>query len=171
MWIKIHNDWCRYLYFVPFALQAQIHELKQSQTPSTSQLKSTLLDPSVNLLFEKMKTELGETKEKLEQAQNDLSAWKFTPDRFVILTYLNQMKNIRKKPISRELEHRLISQDEQMNCMTRDAQCAVLKTLINIHFQVNNFICCKELCSQGHCCLVNINQKLSIQFFMTICKE
>ncbi|XP_065057774.1 pre-mRNA-splicing regulator WTAP-like isoform X2 [Rhopilema esculentum] len=61
-------------------LLTQIHELKQSQTPATSQLKSTLLDPSVNLLFEKMKTELGETKDKLEQAQNDLSAWKFTPD-------------------------------------------------------------------------------------------
>ena len=29
-----------------------------------------------------MKTELDETKEKLEQAQNDLSAWKFTPDRY-----------------------------------------------------------------------------------------
>jgi len=61
-------------------LLAQIQELKQSQTPATSQLKSTLLDPSVNLLFEKMKTELGDTKEKLEQAQNDLNAWKFTPD-------------------------------------------------------------------------------------------
>lgn len=104
-----------------------------------------------------MKTELGETKEKLEQAQNDLSAWKFTPDRFVKLTYLNQMKHSRKK--SRELEHKLISQDEQLNCITRDAQCAVLKTLINIYFQVNNFIYCKELCSQGHCCLVNIKSK------------
>eukprot|EP00794_Sanderia_malayensis_P000037 gene37-628_t len=61
-------------------LLTQIHELKQSQNPSTNQLKSTLLDPSVNLLFEKMKSELGDTKEKLEQAQNDLSAWKFTPD-------------------------------------------------------------------------------------------
>ena len=40
-----------------------------------------LLDPAVNLLFEKMKGELTETKEKLEQAQNDLNAWKFTPDR------------------------------------------------------------------------------------------
>jgi hypothetical protein len=29
-----------------------------------------------------MKSELDETKERLEQAQNDLSAWKFTPDRY-----------------------------------------------------------------------------------------
>ena len=43
-----------------------------------------------------MKSELGDTKEKLEHAQNDLSAWKFTPDRFVkTLNYhLNQLKNV-----------------------------------------------------------------------------
>ena len=159
------------LFCVCFVLQAQIHELKQSQTPSTSQLKSTLLDPSVNLLFEKMKTELGETKEKLEQAQNDLSAWKFTPDRFVILTYLNQMKNIRKESVSRELEHKLISQDEQMNCITRDAQCAVLKTLINFYFQVNDVMNNNEVCSQGQCCLVNIKSKTYCSIFMLICKD
>jgi hypothetical protein len=40
-----------------------------------------LLDPSVNVLFQKMQTEMGQLKSKLEQAQDDLSAWKFTPDR------------------------------------------------------------------------------------------
>ena len=40
-----------------------------------------LIDPAVNILLEKMKSEVTETKDKLEQAQNDLSAWKFTPDR------------------------------------------------------------------------------------------
>jgi len=59
---------------------AQIQELKQSQRPSATQLQNMLLDPAVNLLFEKMKGELTDTREKLEQAQNDLSAWKFTPD-------------------------------------------------------------------------------------------
>ena len=61
-------------------LLAQIQELKQAQTPSAQQLQTMLIDPAVNLLFEKMKTELMETKDRLEQAQNDLSAWKFTPD-------------------------------------------------------------------------------------------
>ena len=42
------------------------------------ELRSTLLDPAVNLLFQRMKTDLDSEKEKLEQAQNDLSAWKFT---------------------------------------------------------------------------------------------
>lgn len=36
---------------------------------------------SINLFFLKMKGELEQTKDKLEQAQNELSAWKFTPDR------------------------------------------------------------------------------------------
>uniref|UniRef100_T2MD12 Pre-mRNA-splicing regulator WTAP n=1 Tax=Hydra vulgaris TaxID=6087 RepID=T2MD12_HYDVU len=61
-------------------LVAQNQELKQAQTPSMNQLQSMLIDPAVNLLFEKMKTELTETKDRLEQAQNDLNAWKFTPD-------------------------------------------------------------------------------------------
>uniref|UniRef100_T1JJM3 Pre-mRNA-splicing regulator WTAP n=1 Tax=Strigamia maritima TaxID=126957 RepID=T1JJM3_STRMM len=61
---------------------SQIQELKQSQTPGSSQLRSTLLDPAVNLMFENMKKELIATKAKLEETQNELSAWKFTPDRW-----------------------------------------------------------------------------------------
>ncbi|CAB3977480.1 Pre-mRNA-splicing regulator WTAP [Paramuricea clavata] len=61
-------------------LLTQIHDLKQAQNPAGSQLRSTLLDPAVNVVFQRMKSELDETKDKLEQAQNDLSAWKFTPD-------------------------------------------------------------------------------------------
>ncbi|XP_028414076.1 pre-mRNA-splicing regulator WTAP-like [Dendronephthya gigantea] len=61
-------------------LLTQIHDLKQAQNPAGAQLRSTLLDPAVNIVFQRMKSELDETKEKLEQAQNDLSAWKFTPD-------------------------------------------------------------------------------------------
>ncbi len=40
-----------------------------------------LIDPAVNLVFDRMKVQLADYKEKLEQAQSDLSAWKFTPDR------------------------------------------------------------------------------------------
>ena len=39
-----------------------------------------MLDPAINHLFLKMKTELKETKEKLESATSELAAWKFTPD-------------------------------------------------------------------------------------------
>ncbi|KAG1651942.1 Pre-mRNA-splicing regulator WTAP [Nymphon striatum] len=58
----------------------QIQELKQSQMPSVSQLRSTLTDPAVNLLFEGVTKELKSTQAKLEETQNELSAWKFTPD-------------------------------------------------------------------------------------------
>uniref|UniRef100_A0A2K5U419 Pre-mRNA-splicing regulator WTAP n=1 Tax=Macaca fascicularis TaxID=9541 RepID=A0A2K5U419_MACFA len=57
-----------------------IQYLKQVQQPSVAQLRSTMLDPAINLFFLKMKGELEQTKDKLEQAQNELSAWKFTPD-------------------------------------------------------------------------------------------
>uniref|UniRef100_A0A8C9FH46 Pre-mRNA-splicing regulator WTAP n=1 Tax=Pavo cristatus TaxID=9049 RepID=A0A8C9FH46_PAVCR len=58
-----------------------IQYLKQVQQPSVAQLRSTMVDPAINLFFLKMKGELEQTKDKLEQAQNELSAWKFTPDR------------------------------------------------------------------------------------------
>ena len=49
--------------------QTQIQYLKQVQQPSVAQLRSTV-DPMINLLFLKMKSELEQTKDKLEQAQN-----------------------------------------------------------------------------------------------------
>ncbi|CAH2250047.1 pre-mRNA-splicing regulator WTAP [Pelobates cultripes] len=58
----------------------QIQHLKQVQQPSVAQLRTTMVDPAINLFFLKMKSELEQTKDKLEQAQNELSAWKFTPD-------------------------------------------------------------------------------------------
>ncbi|KAK3516807.1 hypothetical protein QTP70_023682 [Hemibagrus guttatus] len=58
----------------------QIQYLKQVQQPGVAQLRSSMVDPAINLFFLKMKAELEQTKDKLEQAQNELSAWKFTPD-------------------------------------------------------------------------------------------
>ncbi|XP_058054865.1 autotransporter adhesin BpaC [Anopheles bellator] len=58
----------------------QITELKAAQAPGPAALRSALLDPAVNILFQKLKAELQATKAKLEETQNELSAWKFTPD-------------------------------------------------------------------------------------------
>ena len=76
--------------------QTQVHDLKQAQSPSTAQLHSMLMDPAVNLMFLKMKSELKDVKEKLAQAQTDLSAWKFSTDRSVTATTVNI---VRRRPL------------------------------------------------------------------------
>lgn len=53
----------------------QLTELKLS-IPA----KNNLVDPAINLIFIKLKNELKATKAKLEDTQNELTAWKFTPD-------------------------------------------------------------------------------------------
>lgn len=60
--------------------QNQNAEMKASQAPTMASLRSVLLDPAVNILFQKLKAELQATKARLEDTQNELSAWKFTPD-------------------------------------------------------------------------------------------
>lgn len=50
-------------------------------TAGGNSLKHSLLDPAVNLLFERMKRDFDTTKAKMEETQNELAAWKFTPDR------------------------------------------------------------------------------------------
>jgi len=52
----------------------------RKQQASNGTLRKTMLDPAVNFLYQKMKNELKETKEKFESAQSELAAWKFTPD-------------------------------------------------------------------------------------------
>ncbi|KAL7036511.1 hypothetical protein ACKWTF_008829 [Chironomus riparius] len=55
----------------------QLNELKYRKIDSNS---STVFDPAVNIIFTKLKNELKATKAKLEDTQNELTAWKFTPD-------------------------------------------------------------------------------------------
>lgn len=52
----------------------------RKQQASGATLRKTMLDPAINFLYQKMKMELKETKEKFESAQSELAAWKFTPD-------------------------------------------------------------------------------------------
>jgi hypothetical protein len=57
----------------------QLNELKYRKIESNTS-NSTLFDPAVNIIFTKLKNELKATKAKLEDTQNELTAWKFTPD-------------------------------------------------------------------------------------------
>lgn len=61
-------------------LLTQLQEMKHAQNPSSLQLHSLLVDPAVNLMFESIKKELDDSKTKLKQAQDDLIAYKFSPD-------------------------------------------------------------------------------------------
>ena len=71
---------CKFFYILLF-FQDQISDLKAAQSASPSQLRSMLLDPAINLMFTSLKKEMDSIKEKNEQAQSDLAAWKFTADR------------------------------------------------------------------------------------------
>jgi len=61
-------------------LSNQISELKAAQSPSTAAMRNALLDPAVNIIVQKLKQELDATKAKLAQTNEEMSAWKFTPD-------------------------------------------------------------------------------------------
>lgn len=61
-------------------LQEKLDLITQNQLPTSYQLESTLIDPALNMMFEKMKKEMEAAKIKVDEMQNELSAWKFTPD-------------------------------------------------------------------------------------------
>lgn len=66
------------LWFIIFTFQNQITVLKSSHP--TLNGRATLVDPAVNLLINSLRKELATTRAKLEETQNELTAWKFTPD-------------------------------------------------------------------------------------------
>ncbi|CAF3645578.1 unnamed protein product [Rotaria socialis] len=50
------------------------------QTPSFSRLRQTYLDPSINLIYGKMRDEIEHSRKAREEAQKELHSWQFTPD-------------------------------------------------------------------------------------------
>ena len=68
--------------------------MKQAQTQNTAQLRSMLLDPAINLVFQRMAKEMDDHKDKLKQKQNELTAWKFTPDRCILHPSVSSMVNV-----------------------------------------------------------------------------
>lgn len=71
---------CEYYLSIIECFQTQLEELRASN----GSLRQTLLDPIVNTMFQKIKHELRVYREKLDQSQQDMNAWKFTPDRLLL---------------------------------------------------------------------------------------
>ncbi|KAA0191684.1 hypothetical protein HAZT_HAZT007177 [Hyalella azteca] len=66
-------------------LSTKEHELQEmagsvASSKSYSIARGSLLDPAVNLCIERLKRDLEAARSKTEEAQNELAAWKFTPD-------------------------------------------------------------------------------------------
>lgn len=51
-----------------------------SSLPGERVLQKALVDPAVNLVFDRMRKEVEEARSKVTEMQSELSAWKFTPD-------------------------------------------------------------------------------------------
>lgn len=67
-----------------FGLKDQMRDM--IQTPSLGRLRQTYLDPSINLIFGQMRDEIDRSRKARDEAQNELQAWQFTPDRFISLS-------------------------------------------------------------------------------------
>ncbi|CAB3364017.1 Hypothetical predicted protein [Cloeon dipterum] len=61
-------------------VQSQLNTMVQAQVPSIAAVRNAMYDPVVCTVVQKLREELSATKTKLEETQNELSAWKFTPD-------------------------------------------------------------------------------------------
>lgn len=65
--------------------EQELHELAtqladKTQNASTAQLRSATVDPALNLLIQRLKKELEDKTTTLQQALEDMAAWKFTHD-------------------------------------------------------------------------------------------
>lgn len=121
-----------------FPFQLQISEYKAAQAPGTTALRNALLDPAVNVLFQKLKQELQATKAKLEETQNELSAWKFTPDS-------NTGKRLMAKC------RLLYQENEELGKMTSNGRLAKLEA---------DLACHKSLCDEVKKSQSGKNEKL-----------
>jgi len=61
-------------------MNTQLAEIKATQSPSSALLRSTLLDPAVNLVIDKLTKQCDKLKKEVEEKDQELVAWKFTPD-------------------------------------------------------------------------------------------
>jgi len=101
----------------------------QAQTPT---LRKTMIDPAINYMYQKMRTELKETKEKLDLAQSELAACKFTPDSQTGKKLMSRCRTLIQENQelgsqlstgeTKQLEARIAQQDKKIAELTKEAQ-------------------------------------------------
>ncbi|CBY21614.1 unnamed protein product [Oikopleura dioica] len=101
----------------------------QAQTPT---LRKTMIDPAINYMYQKMRTELKETKEKLDLAQSELAACKFTPDSQTGKKLMSRCRTLIQENQelgsqlstgeTKQLETRIAQQDKKIAELTKEQQ-------------------------------------------------
>nr|WCF05138.1 WTAP [Dugesia japonica] len=100
-------------------LSAQIEDMKAVMNPCNQQLRCMGLDPAVNVVFLRIKKDMKAANEKLEQTQNDLQAWKFTPDSQTGKRMMTRMRV-------------LLQENEELGKMNQSGRTAKLESEISM---------------------------------------
>jgi hypothetical protein len=108
-------------------LSNQIAELKAAQAPSMSAMRNSLLDPAVNIVIQNLKKELDATKIKMKETQEELSAWKFTPDS---VTGKRLMSKCRQ----------LLQENEDLGKMISSGRLAKLEGEFSVHIMLTDLL-------------------------------
>lgn len=61
-------------------VQDYLSKLEEMRMNAASTSRSVLLDPAVNVIFQRMRHDLQQAKDQVEQTRQELNAWQFTPD-------------------------------------------------------------------------------------------
>jgi len=78
-------------------LQAGIQEMRKAAQPQAATSRAVFVDPTLNILFKRMKDELDSVKQRLKQSQEDLSAATFTRESAAGRQLLNRIRLLQKE--------------------------------------------------------------------------
>ncbi|KAI0978894.1 hypothetical protein GJ496_004910 [Pomphorhynchus laevis] len=104
------------------AVMAQFKQFKENHAPLFTRLRHSLLDPSLNRIFEKMKIQIDECRSAKEEALNDLQAWTFTTE-----------SQIGKRLVARC--KKLLQENEEFGKLVTSGNVAKLNAEINMQRQ------------------------------------
>jgi len=78
-------------------LQTELQDMKSCFTRTHKEMREIMLDRTVNILFQRMKDQLKDTKDKLKQSQEDLGAATFTRECAAGRALINRIRMLQKE--------------------------------------------------------------------------